>query len=85
MALADKYGPYEDECIKLAGLASKAVDFAKTGVPVSQADIPVIEEYPDYMGKVRYNHRFHIQPDVWCTCAGFQIGQDLQEAGYQFV
>jgi RNA-dependent RNA polymerase len=51
MALADQYGPEDFECTTLAALASKAVDFCKTGVPVTQTEIPHIEEYPDFMGK----------------------------------
>ncbi|KAI0695361.1 RdRP-domain-containing protein [Cytidiella melzeri] len=51
MALADQYGPDDDGCIELAKLASKAVDFGKTGVRVSQLEIPRVMEYPDFMGK----------------------------------
>ena len=52
MALADKHGPYHDDCLKLAALASQAVDFVKTGVPVSHNDTPKVDEYPDFMGPV---------------------------------
>ncbi|KAI0342571.1 RdRP-domain-containing protein [Trametopsis cervina] len=51
LALADQIGPRADDCILLAQLASQAVDFSKTGIPVSQSDIPRVEEYPDFMGK----------------------------------
>ncbi|KAI0090965.1 RdRP-domain-containing protein [Irpex rosettiformis] len=52
LALADEHSPQDEECIELAKLASMAVDFCKTGIPVSQNEIPKIEEYPDFMGKV---------------------------------
>ncbi|KAI0337237.1 RdRP-domain-containing protein [Trametopsis cervina] len=51
LALADQIGPRADDCILLAQLASQAVDFSKTGIPVSQSDIPPVKEYPDFMGK----------------------------------
>ncbi|KAF7793719.1 hypothetical protein EIP86_004835 [Pleurotus ostreatoroseus] len=51
MAIADKYGPGDGKCIALARMASQAVDFVKTGVAVPSQEIPVIEEYPDFMGK----------------------------------
>ena len=54
MAIADKYGPGDGECIALARMASQAVDFVKTGVAVPSQEIPVIEEYPDFMGKVAF-------------------------------
>ncbi|KAG8905124.1 hypothetical protein FRC01_008467, partial [Tulasnella sp. 417] len=37
----------DPDCIKLAELASKAVDFAKSGTPVSRADIPRLR-FPTY-------------------------------------
>lgn len=53
LALADQFGPQDQECIDLAVLASKAVDFGKTGVPVLKDELPHgVEEYPDFMGKV---------------------------------
>lgn len=56
LALADQFGPQDQECIDLAGLASKAVDFGKTGVPVSWNELPnTISKYPDFMGKVSPN------------------------------
>ena len=57
LALADQFGPQDQECINLAGLASKAVDFGKTGVPVSWNELPnTILKYPDFMGKVSRCH-----------------------------
>ena len=52
MALADQGSPSDPICLELAELASQAVDFPKTGVPVEQSQLPLIGEYPDYMGKV---------------------------------
>ncbi|KAG8946221.1 hypothetical protein FRC04_011967 [Tulasnella sp. 424] len=37
----------DPDCVKLAELASKAVDFAKSGTPVSRADIPRLR-FPSY-------------------------------------
>ncbi|PSR72361.1 hypothetical protein PHLCEN_2v11767 [Hermanssonia centrifuga] len=51
MALADMRGADDTECLELARLASKAVDFSKSGVPVSENEIPQVPEYPDFMGK----------------------------------
>ena len=51
LALADKSGAKDPRCLELARLASLAVDFPKTGVPVEQR-LPLVEEYPDFMGKV---------------------------------
>ncbi|CAG8729921.1 4203_t:CDS:2, partial [Ambispora leptoticha] len=50
MALADSYvdGVQNEECLLLASLASKAVDFNKTGQPVDDK-LPGIYEYPDFM------------------------------------
>jgi len=55
MAYADHpdYGPRSGECLRLAALASQAVDFPKSGVPVPQSKIPSVTQYPDFMGKVR--------------------------------
>lgn len=53
MALADLWEPSEPQCIELAKLASQAVDFSKSGVAVQQSEIPRVDEYPDFMGKVR--------------------------------
>ena len=53
LAIADSFSPSDFQCIELASLASQAVDFPKTGVAVDQSQLPVIEEYPDFMGKVR--------------------------------
>ena len=54
MAFADhpSYGPRSEQCLRLARLASNAVDFPKSGVPVDSRDIPRVPEYPDFMGKV---------------------------------
>lgn len=53
LAVADQFGPQDQECLDLAELASKAVDFGKTGVPVLKSELPLeVEEYPDFMGKV---------------------------------
>ncbi|CAB4416419.1 unnamed protein product [Rhizophagus irregularis] len=41
-------GVRSEECIKLAELHSKAVDFNKTGVPVDDS-LPSISKYPDFM------------------------------------
>ncbi|KIP06259.1 hypothetical protein PHLGIDRAFT_466539 [Phlebiopsis gigantea 11061_1 CR5-6] len=51
MALADQRSASDPICLELAGLASQAVDFPKTGVPVKQSQLPLIGKYPDYMGK----------------------------------
>lgn len=53
MALSDQFSPSHPDCLDLAKLASQAVDFSKTGVAVRYTQIPRIEEYPDFMGKVR--------------------------------
>ncbi|CAG8468456.1 7511_t:CDS:10 [Scutellospora calospora] len=50
LALADYYeeGVYHPSCIGLAELHSMAVDFNKTGVPVTDK-LPKLDEYPDFM------------------------------------
>ncbi|CAG8493686.1 4830_t:CDS:10 [Dentiscutata heterogama] len=50
LVIADYHpeGVYHRRCLKLAELHSKAVDFNKTGVPVTEK-LPVMEEYPDFM------------------------------------
>ncbi|RIB03115.1 RNA dependent RNA polymerase-domain-containing protein [Gigaspora rosea] len=50
LALADFHteGVYHQDCLKLAELHSKAVDFNKTGVPVTEP-LPILDEYPDFM------------------------------------
>ncbi|KAF0547877.1 RdRP-domain-containing protein [Gigaspora margarita] len=50
LALADFYteGVYHPKCLKLAELHSMAVDFNKTGVPVTEP-LPILDEYPDFM------------------------------------
>jgi len=50
MALADEFSPSHPECIQLASLASQAVDFSKTGIPVER-DFTRPSAYPDFMGK----------------------------------
>lgn len=52
LALADQLSPSDEQCLTLARLASQAVDFTKTGVAVHQFEIPRVDEYPDFMGKV---------------------------------
>ena len=52
MQLADQHelGTFEPACIKLAGLASIAVDFSKTSIPVNMMDCPRhIRCRPDFM------------------------------------
>ncbi|CAG8616569.1 6366_t:CDS:2, partial [Cetraspora pellucida] len=50
LALADFHpeGIFHPQCLKLAELHSKAVDFNKTGVPVTEP-LPMMDEYPDFM------------------------------------
>ncbi|CAG8471792.1 18903_t:CDS:10 [Racocetra persica] len=50
LALADFHpeGIFHPQCLKLAELHSKAVDFNKTGVPVTES-LPTTNEYPDFM------------------------------------
>ncbi|CAG8529294.1 17526_t:CDS:10 [Dentiscutata erythropus] len=50
LAIADfqQEGVYNPQCLKLAELHSKAVDFNKTGVPVIEK-LPIMDEYPDFM------------------------------------
>ncbi|CAG8602550.1 7809_t:CDS:10 [Acaulospora morrowiae] len=52
MAFADyeAEGVRCNECVYLAQMHSKAVDFNKTGVPVTDT-LPRIEKYPDFMGR----------------------------------
>lgn len=52
MAIADEHGPDDAQCIDLARMASRAVDFSKTGVPVPSQEIPIIDQYPDFMDKL---------------------------------
>ncbi|KAI0752286.1 RdRP-domain-containing protein [Irpex lacteus] len=89
LALADRHGPQSAECIELAGLASKAVDFCKTGVPVSQDEIPRIEEYPDFMGKVSLvlARVLIVFTNLWSwqTYPGLQVDSHIQETGNQVV
>lgn len=55
LAQADANGPDHFECLKLASLASLAVDFTKTGVKVEPDSFSPPSSYPDFMGKVRMN------------------------------
>ncbi|OCL15167.1 RdRP-domain-containing protein [Glonium stellatum] len=51
-ALADRHqeGTMHTDCIKLAGLASTAVDFSKTGIPIDVKQIPRYDRArPDFM------------------------------------
>lgn len=78
MALADLHGPSDFQCRELASLASQAVDFSKTGVAVQQSEIPRLEEYPDFMGKVRLP--CHLQSAGAEALLGIQVYPDIQEA-----
>ncbi|POV95480.1 hypothetical protein PSHT_15646 [Puccinia striiformis] len=52
LQIADReaLGTFHPDCLKLAGLHSKAVDYPKTGVPVSIQDLPKAESAkPDFM------------------------------------
>ncbi len=52
MQLADQHdlGTFHGDCIALAGMASTAVDFSKTGIPVDMDDCPKYDRYrPDFM------------------------------------
>lgn len=52
MQLADQRdgGSFHPDCIKLAGMASTAVDFSKTGIPVDMNECPKYERCrPDFM------------------------------------
>ncbi|KNZ60997.1 hypothetical protein VP01_1468g2 [Puccinia sorghi] len=52
LQLADQqpYGTFHPDCLKLAQLHSKAVDYPKTGVPVSIQELPKVESAkPDFM------------------------------------
>ena len=51
LRIADKQNPGCDQCLKLAELASQAVDFPKTGTPVDFRHIPRISEThkPDFL------------------------------------
>lgn len=44
----------DKECLRLAGLHSTAVDFAKTGEKVNPDSIPAVKEWPDFMKKKHY-------------------------------
>ena len=89
MALADSLGPESDECVELARLASRAVDFPKTGVAVSIGEIPVIEAYPDFMNKVGRGDAPYSPPRILGTSIDSDLGlQDytpLQETEDRFV
>lgn len=52
MQLADQrsFGTLDPDCIKLAGMASTAVDFSKSGIPVNMRDCPKHNRFrPDFM------------------------------------
>ncbi|KAH9824517.1 RNA-dependent rna polymerase like protein [Teratosphaeria destructans] len=52
MQLADQLpnGTFSAECIKLAGLASTAVDYSKTGIPINMKECPKHDRIrPDFM------------------------------------
>ncbi|KAK4553479.1 hypothetical protein LTR86_009536 [Recurvomyces mirabilis] len=52
MQLADQFdqGTFSAECIKLAGMASTAVDYSKTGIAVNMKECPKYNRYrPDFM------------------------------------
>ncbi|EPS45504.1 hypothetical protein H072_539 [Dactylellina haptotyla CBS 200.50] len=68
-------GVYSEECLKCAQLASKAVDFPKTGVPVAMNELPrTPNARPDFLapspqvnlhsgGKVKLLHQDHDDSD----------------------
>ena len=70
LALADEFGPSHPDCIQLAALASQAVDFSKTGIPVDR-DFVRPDAYPDFMGKevvyILFHHFFDSSSEV-STC-----------------
>jgi hypothetical protein len=46
----DPLGTLSERCIRLAGMASTAVDFSKTGIPVDLKELPKFDRYkPDFM------------------------------------
>ncbi|KAK5718816.1 hypothetical protein LTR17_015650 [Elasticomyces elasticus] len=52
MQLADQReaGTFDEDCIKLAGMASTAVDYSKTGIPIDIAECPRAMPFrPDFM------------------------------------
>lgn len=52
MQLADQRqgGTFHQDCLTLASMASTAVDFSKTGIPVNMKECPRYEKYrPDFM------------------------------------
>lgn len=52
LQLADQHsiGTYHADCIKLANMASTAVDFSKTGIPVNMKECPKYKKFrPDFM------------------------------------
>ncbi|CAJ0902850.1 22617_t:CDS:10 [Entrophospora sp. SA101] len=50
LAFADFIGLESEECLTLADLHSKAVDFNKSGIPVTDK-LPELKNYPDFMEK----------------------------------
>ncbi|TCD60788.1 hypothetical protein EIP91_009517 [Steccherinum ochraceum] len=77
LAFADQAneGPRSAECLRLAQLASDAVDFPKTGVPVLSNQIPVVRSYPDFMGKEAKSIRIFKKKDIKSYQSQRALGQ----------
>ncbi|WPG97695.1 RNA-dependent RNA polymerase 1 [Acrodontium crateriforme] len=73
MQLADRAtnGTSDNDCIKLAGMASTAVDFSKTGIPVDMKQCPRFDRIrPDFMAP---------SPRVIVTEGGFLEAEDGED------
>ncbi|KAH7393915.1 RNA dependent RNA polymerase-domain-containing protein [Phaeosphaeria sp. MPI-PUGE-AT-0046c] len=70
-------GTLDQDCIKLANLASDAVDFSKSGVPVDPREIPRGEDYirPDFMAP---GHSFVVN-DLGATALEEADPDDFEE------
>ncbi|KAK6527644.1 hypothetical protein TWF694_004626 [Orbilia ellipsospora] len=70
MIIADSSpeGVYSQDCLKCAGLASQAVDFPKTGIPVKMSDLPRTSNYrPDFLRP---------SPRVGVTAGKYKLSND---------
>jgi hypothetical protein len=52
LATADALGPLSNNTIRFAEGHNVAVNFFKTGIPVSRHHLPQVKRWPNFMGKV---------------------------------
>jgi hypothetical protein len=67
LATADALGPLSADAIRFAEGHNVAVDFFKTGIPVSRRHLPQVKRWPDFMGKVLHRSETSIRTANMCV------------------